>query len=544
MMSSLWTHPLTFWSFWLPKVGVALFLASFVFFGKSHWWTVVVALFIDVWMLANTVYSRSNGVVFDGFTFTMAGNMDGYWSSVLALLEWKDIMPFLLTVGYAVGLYILKRYGTIVIAWKTGLLMTFFAIMLNWFSFALVKQFSVDFYHHGIEYKKHSTVYYLHYNPFSYAHRQDLLPMNKDYAFSNFSVLHGFVFVMLDYVHNLREMDCPYELTAYEQAAARALMGTNTEITYDQLLLIIIVESLESWTIDASIMPHLTHFMDTHPVLYAKYLKSQVRGGTSADGQMIINTGLLPIAQGATCFRYPWITFPSITNRADSAVTLLTHSANCWNQTVMGAAYGYDLTLEGTVEDSVLAARMIDYAERGYRTIQGLTIATHMPFAHAHRSRLVLPDDMPAHMRNYLKCLHWTDEGLGVLLERVDSIPQLAGATIVITGDHTVFWKEKREEFSDYCRRTNCAYDVQKGFVPLIVYSPSIAESVCVEDECYQMDIYPTLLSLMGADDYYWRGFGVNVLDATARKQRPITEEDAYILSEKLIRSNWFKQYR
>lgn len=542
MISSLWRNPLNFWSFWLPKIGVSLFLASFVFFFKRNYWTIVVALFIDTWMLANIFYLRSTHVLFDGFTFTMASNMDGFWSSLLALIEWKDIIPYSLTIIYAIALIILNKFRHN-IAWRIGVLITILSILINWFAFALVKQFSMVFYGHTVFVEKHNTFYYLQYNPFSYEYRQSLQPMNKNYGFDNFSVVHGWVYVMLDYLHNLYEMENPYQLTEEEINEVVPFMGTNKELTYNNLLLIVIVESLETWAIDDRLMPNLSHFIDTHNVLHAKYLKSQISGGASSDGQLIVNTGLLPIQQGATCFRYPYITFPSVVNRKDSAATLLTHSAYCWNQIEMSKAYGYDFTQEGSVEDSILSTRIIDFACRDFTTIQAITIATHIPFKYANQSKLTLPNDMPSLMSDYLKCMNWTDEGLGVFLNYVDSISQLKNATIVITGDHTIFWKDKRDQFSQYCMQNDLDYDVQKGYVPLIIYSPAIEDNITIDEECYQMDIYPTILSLIGADDYYWRGFGVNLLDSTARHNRPITEEEAYILSDKLIRSNYFEKY-
>jgi hypothetical protein len=58
------------------------------------------------------------------------------------------------------------------------------------------------------------------------------------------------------------------------------------------------------------------------------------------------------------------------------------------------------------------------------------------------------------------------------------------------------------------------------------------------------MDIYPTIMHLIGCENYYWKGLGINVMDSTARRNRPITEEDAYELSDKLIRSNYFATIR
>jgi hypothetical protein len=61
------------------------------------------------------------------------------------------------------------------------------------------------------------------------------------------------------------------------------------------------------------------------------------------------------------------------------------------------------------------------------------------------------------------------------------------------------------------------------------------------------MDIYPTCLSLLGAGSYHWQGFGINLLaqpDSCSApeliQKRPIAEDEAYKLSDRLIRNNYF----
>ncbi len=43
----------------------------------------------------------------------------------------------------------------------------------------------------------------------------------------------------------------------------------------------------------------------------------------------------------------------------------------------------------------------------------------------------------------------------------------------------------------------------------------------------------------MHCEDYFWKGFGINVFDETL-KERPISPEKANNLSDKLIRNNYF----
>ena len=54
------------------------------------------------------------------------------------------------------------------------------------------------------------------------------------------------------------------------------------------------------------------------------------------------------------------------------------------------------------------------------------------------------------------------------------------------------------------------------------------------------MDIFPTILHMIGCDNYYWQGFGVNLADTNAQYNRFITETEAYNLSELVLKSDFF----
>ena len=48
----------------------------------------------------------------------------------------------------------------------------------------------------------------------------------------------------------------------------------------------------------------------------------------------------------------------------------------------------------------------------------------------------------------------------------------------------------------------------------------------------------------IGIDDYYLKGFGVCVLDSAALMNRSISENEAYLLSDKMIRDNYFARLK
>ena len=536
-ISSIVTNPLSFWSFWMPKIAIICLITSFLLLSKKNIWSIFFQFILDIWILANMMYLRSNGLLLDGYAFTMIDNMKGFWNSCWVLFEWMDMVPCAFSVIYMVFLlewnhknnYNIKGFSIIFII----------SLLLNWCSFTLVRQFESRFFAHGVG-NIESVWKSMRFNPFTTQSREEMKPMNKDYAFANFSVIHAFLFDILDWIDIQNGIKHPYQLTDKELLQIKTMTGTKDTITHDGLLLILLIESLESWAIQPEIMPNLCGFLNDHPIALIKYSKSQIIGGSSGDGQMIVNTGLLPVQEGATCFRFPYVEYPSIVDRSDSSVTILTHSAHCWNQSIMSEAYGYTELVEGNWQDSILIKRIIKYAQRGYKTIQGITITSHIPFEYHQYSSLKTPEDMPTLMAKYCKSLHLTDSGLKDLFISIDSIPEFKKATIVITGDHSIFWGKQREELLTYCLNKKLDWKVQEATCPVIIYSPMIKENVIIDTPCYQMDIFPTILHLIGCEDYYWHGFGVNLLDSVARNNRPISEEDAFILSDKMIRANYF----
>lgn len=133
-------------------------------------------------------------------------------------------------------------------------------------------------------------------------------------------------------------------------------------------------------------------------------------------------------------------------------------------------------------------------------------------------------------------------------MREIDTNPVLRDATIVITADHKIFNPEMREQFADYCKDEKLSCSVDSPYCPLVVYSPAIQSDkpILLSTHCYQMDIYPTILSLIGCENYYWQGVGVNILDdynQTEELLRSIPENEAKYISDKLIRSNYFIEY-
>ncbi len=281
-------------------------------------------------------------------------------------------------------------------------------------------------------------------------------------------------------------------------------------------------------------MPNLQCFIDTSKhILIGNNITSQVKGGISADGQMIVQTGILPVNEGATCFRFGLNKYPSLSHLYSSSAIILGHSKRVWNQVRMSLAYGQDTIIEViSGNDKELFNKTLIQSEIS-NYIMVITASTHIPCTkYADSSAIYISDNIPSLLKNYIKSANVLDKGMQILFNEISSNEKLKNSTIVITGDHNL----PAPSDENY----NNVYNYSRS-IPLIIYSPEIKQKTIITDTCYQMDIYPTILHLIGCEDYYWKGFGVNLLDSAARHNRPITPEEAYDLSDKMIRADYFR---
>ena len=514
LFSSLWTHTVDFFRFYLPHISIALFLASFVFLFKNKWWMVALSVFIDVWIWANLWYFRANNILIDKYAIGMIGNLNGFWNSILALIQPVDFVFLCITISIGVLLILIKR--------KCERHSTLFSIVITVSIICGI----ID----GIMIAKNHQNDYSYINPFK-DYEIDFTSQTIWYV-NDHSVIHYLAYTALDFANTKEEK---YTLTDEEENRIRLFINdTLSDSKPKHKLIICIIESFNKFLLTEAITPNLYNFIhNTNSILYCQNITSQVVGSPSADGQMIIQTGILPIRNGATCFRHPFNTFPSIAGLYKDA-GIFPHDLNVWNQGLMSNAYNIDTNVIASDDDIDLFTRAVDYSHK-YNNVMVITLATHYPCTkYADKSELELPEDMPWFMKNLIKCMNVTDKGLNILLSTISNDTSFANTTLVITADHRI----RVPETGTYGVQFNYS-----EFIPLIIYSPEIKEKTIITDTCYQMDIYPTILHLIGCEDYYWKGFGVNLLDSTARHNRPITPEEAYDLSDKMIRADYFRKF-
>ena len=515
LLSSLWHSPRFFFRFYLPATTMAIFFSSFVFLFKNKWWTVVVSLIFDVWIFANLWYFRANSVLVDRYAINMLGNLNGYWDSILALIRPSDFVFLALTTLLFVTILIFRKrihYQSTKLFGVFMSLAIFLGFSNGWF---LVK-------------KANGDKSYL--NPFRLY--EDIFVSTSYYYVNDHSIYHYFFYT-------IRELLIPRETTyllTEEDTEKTQKFINDTIITKPSpktTLILCIVESLNSFVITKEFMPNLYEFIESnHNILFVPNIRSQAKAGNSGDGQMTIQTGLLPVKQGAACMRFSDNKYPALSSLYNQSAGIFPGDLTVWNQYLMSPAYGIDTNISYCTDDVLLSQKAIEISNK-YDNIMVLTSGMHIPCSlYANKSSINLPDSIPTLLSNYIKSANYTDMGLKFITDGISEDNNLANFTVVITADHALPTDDNFSNLYNYSH-----------LIPLIIYSLGIKQKTIITDTCYQMDIYPTILHLIGCEDYYWKGFGINLLDSAARHNRPITPEEAYDLSDKIIRADYFRKF-
>jgi phosphoglycerol transferase MdoB-like AlkP superfamily enzyme len=486
----------------LCKLAAAMFFASFTFLLRDKRWLIPLSVVIDTWFIANLVYMRNNHILLDGEAFNMAGNLHGYFWSVLIYIEWGiDLLFYGLTALFCLVYRFIKQSER---SWKA------------WLALCLV----------GLL-------------PLVYERSTHVYGQNFPKTVASTSILYAPYYIVADYRLMIQGIQPERPMTHEDFEMMKALDHGEDSVSLDGPLMIVLLESLENWVVTPDIMPNLYRLTNNDHVFYANRIHTQIVGAPSADGQLLVNTGLLPITAGGTCLHYWHDTYPAIMTLApDSAICLLPHDTCVWNQTKMSPAYGYETTICYCDIDTILFQKLDSLVDEGHRYIQCITQSTHAPFVNEKYSRLELPKSMPWVMYNFIRGFNALDDGLGYLIRKIETDSVLQQYTIVFTGDHRILHYEKRRQMQRYADKHHMDLNPSDDCLPLIIYSPKITGNPRYTDDAYQMDIYPTYRALVGAADYHWQGFGINLMDST--QKRAIMLDDAYALSDKLLRNNYF----
>ena len=465
-------------------------------------------IILDIWMLANIIYSEANNIWIDWRVILNADQIRGFEDSILSYLSWSYLAFPLIT---AITIYLLFMFHTKEDKswkrpWKTFLLVSGCAICLYAFSWG-IRTVCIE---------------------------ETWTPIRKKKAIikTHSPVMHLFIVGKEAMMEDILKRNASKPLTTKEKIVISSIL-TNPTVPNSPKghLVYILVESFESWALKATdtagllVCPNLNRYIHEHSVLFSDNVISQQLYGRSGDGQLITQTGMLPVSHDITCMRYGENRYPNLAHFYPDGV-ILNPFPKVWNQAVTTYSYGFQRLREPSAihvreNDSTIFKQAYEELENASvpTCVLAITINTHVPFTSVPATMDL--DESYSHTENlYLQCARYFDTQIGRFLAWADTATTMEDATIVITADHNHFPRKNG-----------------KGVCPLIIHSPVISHTIYVPD-AYQIDIFPTVLHAIGQTNYAWHGFGIDLLDSTA--VRTISPEQAYTLSDKMIRTDYF----
>lgn len=498
---------------YLSVAAAALLLAAAVWLPR-RWPAIVVLVLSDLWFLAGIWYYRANILWLTWGAVQTITELNGFADSIAVYLSWSQFFFPLLTVLAVTVLFIMPHPSP---TWRE-----------RWIGVVIVLSLCL------------CAGLLRHMNPLTEEQRMANIQAEERYFISTHSPLAQAGLVVYDAAQNgLFRWSASRPFTSEEQAILDSVYRAQAEPNAPQgHLVYILVESFETWALQAydrngeAVCPHLTAYMQAHPVLFVLHVRTQQKYGRSGDGQLITQTGLLPISNGVACKQYGTNTYPNLAHFYEDGIVLNPYFSNVWNQRTVTTSYGFRRMIKarGMINDtdSIIIERARQYLSAATvpTAVLALTINTHAPFR-SRRDSIALPDTYSVIEQDYLRSAHYCDRQIGRFLAWADTAATMRNATIVITADHNHFSQHG-----------------EQGLCPLILTTPEISASITI-DEALQMDLYPTVLHAIGQSNYAWRGFGVDLLNNHAQEYlslRTITPQQAYELSDKLIHNNYFAQ--
>lgn len=471
----IWSSDTTFQSFsqpesYLIKGAIALLLAFPMVFFRSRWYAGIVCFLLDILLVANLMYWRTYYTAIPWNSYFLAGNLADFMGSVYASVRWCDGLFFAMTLGL---LFYTSRYGDLRSSRsETRRRAVWFAAG---FLICVVATVGLTFARGGFQrsYEKRNTC--------------------ATPTFTVFGTLcYEFVKESMSITPEIHS-----EIERWLSATSRSYPVSGVE--HRKHCVVILAESFEGWMLERNVegkevTPYLNRWLKDSCTLYAPRVQTQVRGGRSIDAQLLVNTGLLPIANGAYSIRFPNHRYPSLAKALKQAcgekgrmVGMTSDKRIVWNQQGVAMAFGFDRLYDEksfTKEERMgVKKRVGDYpflqqcAEKIAEEIAGsgdssrcffqlVTYSGHGPFIIPDEyKRISFSPGMPEVLNNYLTAANYTDYAIGKFIERLQEEGLFDETMIVVTGDH---------EGLAYLRQSLCETKEGGGLVSPFEYTPFI----------------------------------------------------------------------
>jgi phosphoglycerol transferase MdoB-like AlkP superfamily enzyme len=352
-------------------------------------------------------------------------------------------------------------------------------------------------------------------------------PFNSDELVGKIGIINYSFYDAIKYVLRKRGLDAEEQKFVQDHKAEYQFKPEGTQhfgTSKGKNLIYIQLESIQAFLIGLKvngipITPNLNELAASG--LNFDNFHYTVGPGTSSDAEFSALNSLMYLGDKAVVFEYPNNHYQAMpqTLRDAGYETVAMHgdSRNFWNRSNIYPSFGYQHFYD--VSDFVIKQQGLawglsdhDLFEQALPKLADLqqpyyahliTFSSHTPFdIPAEYHPLELGDVKLAWIqKNYLQAAHYTDAAIGEFVKGLRDRGMLANTTIAMVGDHEGFIEGIND--ADFARAlgypngfTDLTY-LRSRQVPFIIYNSGLpAQTLSLPGS--QLDIYPTLMNLMG----------------------------------------------
>lgn len=516
-----------------------LFLSWLITLRKLNRSLIITFVITLIWSFANAFYARFFHQYLNWSSIGQVGNLSdtSVINSILAELHAIDLFYPIIAILF-IYVYIKSRHSNIT---RNG----FRTIIITWL---ICITFSVIAHAMYIFHPKYGVVYALEKTIFT--------PEKLDSMWPNWTVFHKGFFrkLVVDPLTKKKEIKLTNEQKKeiekiYSDHSLRVTGRTAPDSIKN--IIFILVESYLSVTSDLiidgkEITPNLNKLRHDSTVYFNSHMRPNVSIGESADGQFIYMAGLLPLHSEITVSKAKRDTIIGLPEQMKknfpelSSYTLIPTNPSLWEQQPMSEAYGFDNLYSMIDYETELKEKNEGFLTDGmifkYASIKDdcttqpffsliLTMSMHQPYESFEKHGFEVTDiNLPQRYKNYLNSCHYFDMQIGEYLKELKSKGIYDKSLIVIVADH-----DARSRYLDMEGKIS-------DDIPIYIINGGFKPSDAWQGECNQLDVYTTILDIMGIDSQ-WRGLGHTLLNKNYKNSFTTEIQE---LSDLIIYSNFF----
>ncbi|WP_299087937.1 LTA synthase family protein [uncultured Metabacillus sp.] len=325
-------------------------------------------------------------------------------------------------------------------------------------------------------------------------------------------------------------------------------------------VILLSLESLQNFVINEKLNgQEITPFLNDliKESYYFENFYHQTGQGKTSDSEFIVDNSLYPLGRGAVYFTNSsneYTASPEILKDYGYYSSIFhANNKSFWNRDIMYETLGYDRfydvnDYEVTEENSVgWGLKDIDFMEQTVQHIDELpqpfytrliTLTNHFPFELGEEDKMIEEFDSNSKTLNqYIPTVRYMDEAVKHFFDKLKQTDVYENSIIILYGDHYGISENHNVAMEKFLGKEITPFEtIQLQRVPFIVHIPGVTDKnpQTFSKVAGQIDIRPTIMSLLGIDTSEQIQFGTDVFSddklsfTVLRDGSFITENNVY----------------